>query len=413
MARVLLELYSSDSTENAISMLSRDYDRTVFFCSPDLIPNSRKQARMISLFHRQFGSEVSFRDISECTFEAVIESFVKETPEIPGNSYYFDLTGGSSLFIAAAGYFVSSSSRDDISMHLYDPRRGEIVFGKGTPAPEADRALLFSDAVMLNGGLQLSSEYGSELLGNRDFISDTMRLWNAVKMLPLEWNRFCSVPYLNPSLDSGEKIRRKTTKKNDETVCRKVLQSLEEAGIVESIVFGDGFCEYTLSEKIKNRELYEKSGTVLEILTALAAACTGLFYDISASTKLDYDGIILCEPDETRNEIDVTMMYGHLPVFISCKNTAVTKEYLYEIQTMAKHFGGKYAIPVIVSSVNSNLSIRNRAREMGIVLIYGISTISRNEFSTLLSRKFLKRFPRIHSRLDRLPQPAAVATLSS
>ncbi len=401
MSKVLLELYSNDSTENIISMLSRTYDRAVFFFGPDNVPNTRMQAKIISFFQKRFGADVSFREIKSKSFEAVTDAFAAETPAVPGDSYFFDLTGGSPLFIAAAGYYVSSSGRQDISMHLYDPKRGGTVFEKGPGAPDGFTALSFSDAVLLNGGLVLSSEYSSNALGDREFVRETMRLWNAVRGIPLEWNRFCSVPYADPPLGRSPVIRRRTAKKNDEPVCRKVLEALRTGGIVATYEIGEGNCDYVLSDTAPTAELYEKSGSVLEVFTALAAACTGLFYDISASTRLDYDGVITGDPLETRNEIDVTMMYGHRPVFVSCKNTEVTKEYLYEIQTMAEHFGGKYAIPAIVTSVSSNKSVQNRAKEMGIVLLYSVASVSRREFSELMSRKFTKYFPRIRFQNDR------------
>ena len=63
------------------------------------------------------------------------------------------------------------------------------------------------------------------------------------------------------------------------------------------------------------------------------------------------------------------VIHGHIPVFISCKNTRLENEHLYEITAMARHYGGRYARSVIVSNVENLPVIRNRAQEMGILLI--------------------------------------------
>ncbi len=393
MSRILLELYSTDATENLIASLCRAYDRTVFFCGPGFLPDERTQARIISLFRGRFGSEAVFREIAGGGFGAVLDAFARETPRVPGDSYTFDLTGGSPLFIAAAGSFVSSSGRSDVSMRLSDPRTGAEVFDTGLPAPPSRTPVLFSDTVLMSGGLYLSSSFGPDELGCRETVAEVLRLWDAVREMPLDWNRFCSVPYADPPPGEPGLVRRRAAKAADGPVCERVLSVLRDRGIVESFEVGDRFCDYRLSGSAQTHELYVKGGSVLEMYTALGAACTGLFTDIRASVRLDYDGTLDGDPAETRNEIDVTMMYGHRPVFVSCKNTAVTKEYLYEIKTLAGHFGGRFAVPCVVSSVDANRAVRNRASEMGVVLVYGVSALDRARLCALLTRKFTRDFP--------------------
>ena len=73
------------------------------------------------------------------------------------------------------------------------------------------------------------------------------------------------------------------------------------------------------------------------------------------------------------------MLYRHTPVFVSCKNTRISKEYLYEISTISKQYGGKYAIAMILSTVKSLAPIVNRAKQMGIIMIDDIANYSLNE----------------------------------
>lgn len=57
------------------------------------------------------------------------------------------------------------------------------------------------------------------------------------------------------------------------------------------------------------------------------------FYDEST----DYCDI------NTENEIDVMLMRGVIPVFVSCKNGAVDSNELYKLNTVADRFGSIYA----------------------------------------------------------------------
>ena len=74
-----------------------------------------------------------------------------------------------------------------------------------------------------------------------------------------------------------------------------------------------------------------------------------------------------------------------MPVFISCKNGEVHKEALYELDTVAEHYGGKYAEKMMVATyVSSDANSRNyiikRAEEMNIRLITDVDKMSYKEF---------------------------------
>ena len=134
--------------------------------------------------------------------------------------------------------------------------------------------------------------------------------------------------------------------------------------------------------------LYEKGGNLLEYYCALAVERAGVFRDCRVSVSLDWDGDQRKKPVDVRNEVDVMMTYGHIPVFVSCKNTRVENEYLYEIQTMARHYGGRYAKPVIVSNAENLPVVRKRAEEMGELLIDAIHKMTLDECVGVFQRNF-------------------------
>ena len=96
---------------------------------------------------------------------------------------------------------------------------------------------------------------------------------------------------------------------------------------------------------------------------------------------LDWD-TVADEKIETYNEIDVIVMDGVEPAFVSCKNGAIPVDELYKLNAVAERFGGKYAKKVLVASGLGNLksdsgnravfideNIRDRAGEMKIKII--------------------------------------------
>ena len=103
------------------------------------------------------------------------------------------------------------------------------------------------------------------------------------------------------------------------------------------------------------------------------------YSDAMNGVYIDWDGEISAQQDgyDTRNEIDVIMMHGMVPVFVSCKNGYIDKEELYKLNTVATRFGGKYAKKVLIAtSLNDSDSsnyFRQRAEDMGIRLVEGYS----------------------------------------
>lgn len=79
---------------------------------------------------------------------------------------------------------------------------------------------------------------------------------------------------------------------------------------------------------------------------------------------------------DTKNEVDVIMMRGMMPIFVSCKNGYINMEELYKLTAVADRFGGKYSKKVLVATALDNLDhsnyIRQRAADMGIRLLEGV-----------------------------------------
>ena len=92
---------------------------------------------------------------------------------------------------------------------------------------------------------------------------------------------------------------------------------------------------------------------------------------------------------ETRNEIDVLMMCGLTPLFISCKNGQYTSNELYKLRSVAERFGGEHAKKVLIATSMdpehpSYLQFRQRAEDMKIRVIEDLTELSDKEMEKRL-----------------------------
>ena len=92
--------------------------------------------------------------------------------------------------------------------------------------------------------------------------------------------------------------------------------------------------------------------------------------DCRIGVHIDWDGIIHPWGADVLNEIDVLAMCDNVPVFISCKSGKMGAQQslhaLYELETVTRRFGGKYAKKVLVTTRKLGKAARARAAEMGI-----------------------------------------------
>ena len=113
------------------------------------------------------------------------------------------------------------------------------------------------------------------------------------------------------------------------------------------------------------------------------------FNDCYVGVGIDWDGIIHPLEEnwkDTTNEIDVMLMRGSIPTFISCKHGKIGEEELYKLNTVATRFGGKYAKKILIAthlekeSASSMKSYLQRAKDMNIQLIPNARELSKKDW---------------------------------
>ena len=384
---ILIEFYDEVNLENVISLEKDRYAQVVFLYFADAPEPTQDGKDLLRRFiQRRCGIPTEFRPIHERSIAGVCTVFDEILHTRRG---VIDMTGGAELFSAAAGHYVAQGK--DVILQQYDVRRHGLVFRHGGEDKPAAPLLMLSvkDAAELQGALVLSSHrYDSS---DKEMEEQILRLWDAVKDDPRSWNTFCSLPGFSRTF-SGNRFEKSVTAQRERDAYQRIMPRLHRLGIVGSetshVVKGHKYKSFRLDVPKHTVMLHRKGGNLLEMYCALAAARSGCFQDCHVSVEVDWDSEIIKNAPDTRNEVDVMATSGYTPVLISCKNTRIENEYLYEIMVMAKHYGGRYARGAIVSSVECQPNVRLRAEEMGIVLIDNVQELSLDEFTAEFRRHF-------------------------
>lgn len=386
MKRVLIEFYSGRTPENLISVLNERYDEVLFFAfRGKCAPKEQEKKSIADVIRELLGVETRFFTLDGVDIPTVLKRFPRPRRD---TVYDVDVTGGPEAFIAAAGIWQTSAEEGSVFLHQYDVPSGKLLYRYpetvSTESPIPSR-LSVSQLLSLNGTPPISAP--SYHFGYGPVKYEVLRLWNAVKRNLRDWNLFCSLPSRTKSLTE----KRIDQKPSHAKAFRTVYASLEAAGIAKNrrtVSEGDKvYVQFDLSVDPTALFLYEKAGNILEMYAALAAFESGIFGDICVGVTVDWNGIRTGNhsPDP-HNEIDLVMMHGNLPVLASCKNTEPENEYLYEIMTMSRHYGGYFSTPMLISSVSAGPSVRQRAREMGILLIDGVARLSLDALTSRIRR---------------------------
>ena len=396
MKRVLIEFYSPHTPENLLSVLNGIYDKVYYlYCPTEQAPKPSVRKQLDKVVTELLGIHPNFFVVPSLTVDMILEAF--DSLYHPKHQYEIDITGGNEIFIAATGIFLRSKNAENIRLHRYDIRSGK----KSTNYPEIlqealpfPRFLSAEQTLALNGTPPIQApmpNFSGSALENQ-----LLTLWNAVKDNTKEWNHFCSMPSHGEPFTDGF-VRKYLGEKDGDYRCYSVvINKLKSAGIIdkEQILAANGkkYGEFQLKVPREALFLYDKAGSLLELYTALAVWRTRNFHDIRVGVTVDWNGKIeqKYRPDP-RNEIDLFFMHGNLPVVVSCKNAVPINEYLYEIMIMAKHYGGRYATPMLLATGRASPTVKKRAAEMGIILIDRIRFRSLEELSAL----FAKHFPTI------------------
>ncbi len=400
----IIELFDECPIENVISALKFNPQKLVFVGFKETMTKKKIDDLRRFFEARHMEIEIEYEIVGRYDYSSIVD---KLNLIIDRNKdCFFDLTGGKELVLTAMGEVSASRS---IPMFQFNVKTGKLIKVKNCDnIYDTDKPTMkINESIILNGGKVITDEEGDfkwELTD--DFKKDIEIIWGICKNNCRLWNKHSLIFY------SFEKWGEITDDFRVTVNLAKMKENGHEiflnSGIISSLIKNKIFLDYSyenniLSFRYKNKQVHEcisKAGNILELYVYMLTNEINQKYpnsydDIDISVYVDWDGITYDGQNsekDTKNEIDVMVTKGLVPIFISCKNGEVQKSALYELKTVADYFGGEYAKMVLVTSYisiddESKEYIIKRAEDMNITVIDGVDKLTRDEFISVLKEK--------------------------
>ncbi len=397
--KTLVEFFDSCQLVNVIGAISCQPEKVIFIGDPCVMTSSRREA--VQRFFRMRKQKVkleyvvvklhSYGDILKKIMEIIAQN----------QDICFDITGGRELALTAMG---EAACCYNIPMIQFDVMSGCMIRVKNAnkiPVPEV-ATVTVRENVVLNGGEIIDP--GLLLSGDRlnpSFSKEIRTLFFISRQNPKLWNQFVvTLEGVVNRVGFGADLQVSANlSKLPENQIKKLIQAdflkqLSEAGLILHYQYENGMLKFQYKNE-RVRQCLAKSGSILEMYSYLlfheiSKEQPDLFCDKRMGVLADWDGIITPRSNSgTKNEIDLVVTKHAIPIFISCKYGEVLKEALYELHTVAEHFGGKYAKKVLITAELSRIqakknSFLQRARDMQIEVIYNVHRMSEEELKMRL-----------------------------
>ncbi len=413
-----IEFFDKNAAENICACLAQAPDRVVLVgSSQKTMEKHAKRYRALFLARRQ---EVEFqcRGVNKNNMADILTELTKLVETY--DDCVFGLTGGDELYLTAVGIISERYKEKNIQMHRFNIANGAIIDcdqdGK-TILQTDDMELTVEENIRIYGGdiIYDTIKAGGTYLWDIDeeFLNDIGALWKVFREAPHLWNRRIGVLKAaagrsklgQNGLTAAARIAelRDWPLESDGTpvFSRDFAMALYRCGVLTACEYDErGFCL-----TFKNRQLKKcltKEGQLLEMFVYKSAMQLqdskgkAVYNDVMNGVCIDWDGRICTEKKsyDTKNEVDVMLMHGIVPVFVSCKNGDMDANELYKLNAVAEAFGGRYAKKVLIvthldTKDDQDKYIRQRAIDMKIRLVEGIQSLQTEVLEKILRSLWL------------------------
>jgi hypothetical protein len=381
IAVTIIEFFDKTAIENMLSAMLCKPDRVVYVGSSKKAIEKCLDAYREVLAQRGLQVELVARAINRNNLQRIVESLSELVER--DDSCVFNLDGGEDLYLVAVG-MVAQKYPDRVSLHRFNIRNNTILDcdADGNNQLQEPIEISVQENIRIYGGRVLTAEQHPDGMYNWNFSpvfrEDVKRLWEICCRHKADWNNTVTTIGVVSSLLPHEDPRGfHAVRSLAEPVLRchdvryqfdpSVLQDLADAGLIYYLSADANEVEFLFKSEQVKRAL-SKAGQVLELMVTLAALDavdedgTPVYNDVRCGVYIDWDGLTGPDaPTEVSNEIDVLLMKGAVPVFVSCKNGNVEREELFMLDTVASYFGGKYARKVLVAPKLDRLGSKGRA----------------------------------------------------
>ena len=382
---VVFEFLSDEPIENLITSMRFKIGKAVYFGYHDTIEKLKDST---TNFLKEYcdGEQAVFHAMSHTDVQSMMKTMRQVIERELGlkNKIYFDMTGGEDAILTAFGLLAGEY---DTPMHMFDIPKNKITrLEEGSDrsiileVPPRDFSLDLDKYVEMYGGrINYNLHKDTKDLDDEEFSEDIDKLWSVEKDYTDEWNllsiflRNHMMPEnslrVNCDLKRIESALRSTNNRlNSLEKFNEMMDRLGEAGLIKDLKHYDDVYSFSYKSNAV-KECLRDGGSTLELYVYKRER--EISDDCKVGVHLDWDGVLHYTPGiDVLNEIDVLSIKGNIPTFISCKTGKMgpsnTLHALYELETVAGRFGGKYARKVLVTSRALQDVYLKRAGEMGI-----------------------------------------------
>lgn len=405
----VVEFYDRTSVENIVSSITIAPDKIVFIGDGKVMKKYDPIYRSF-LKKRGLNIEIAYQSIKRNNLNDIVQvlSDIVETEQ----QCVFDLTGGDDLALVAMGIVFQKYSEKNIQMQRFNIKNGVITDcdNDGNVLYNGAPSISIEENINLHGGAIRYGEDDRTFEWNltEDFICDIEKMWGICRRDPGFWNGRLNVLDAIDACNTSNShtdvtVNLTAVQAHMKNVGSKyipidgLLLELQKKNLIYAYKCDGGDITFSYkNEQVK--KCLTKAGTVLELKVLIAANSitdkegTAFYTDSMNGVYIDWDGNfhrIDDEEKDTENEIDVILMKGLTPIFISCKNGNVGDDELYKLETVANRFGGPYVKKVLIATylgkkTQSRKYFKQRARDMKINLIDSVHQLSDERFAKMV-----------------------------
>lgn len=400
----IVEFFDRSPIMNILSSLTDAPDKIIFLGNDGAM--NRYEPIYRSFFaQRGLNIQLEYRSICGLELEGIVELLTQIVQAEP--DCVFDLTGGKDLALVAMGIVYERFRDKNVRLQSIQVPCSQVCSCVDSKQlRQSCPSLSVKESIQLHGGL-VRGDGTPDWVLTEAFIADVHAIWAICRQDPKGWNSRMNVlssavskktwaTDLEVELSLSKLRARAKQVKENVTNIGRLLSQLYDAGLIENYSeWGD---EITYRYKdVQVKKCLEKAGTALEMevmVTARELTQDGKpwYNDAMSGVAIDWDGRFHSMNDEdkdTENEIDVLLMKGVIPVYISCKNGQVEEVELYKLDAVARRFGGPVAKKALITSrlnmgESSLAHYRQRAKDMGIKLIENACDLEPDAFRQMV-----------------------------
>lgn len=386
---VIFEFLGQEPIENVITCMHYPVDKVVYFGYQDTIKLLRDSTN--SFLTKYCGvNQTEYHTMPKDELSTVYSEMQKaiEQELAHNNQVYFDITGGESLILVAFGMLAKEFG---LPMHHFDVPKNQLielhkVEGENISEKLKERKINFTlnSYIELRGGkINIDKQKDVRKIEASDRDADVKALGSVVRRQWTYWNVFSGFMRENAtktvdlSLNlTGDEVRKVLKHPKFGALSydkiKEIVEQLKNVGLLINVGYKDGGLKFQYKNLFAKESIWD-GGSILEMLVYQGEKKKAP--ECMIGVHIDWDGEIHYQTGgDVLNEIDVLTLNGNIPTFISCKSGKMDGNkvlpVLYELETIAKRFGGKYSKKVLVLTSEIGAVYKERAVEMGIEIRY-------------------------------------------